>query len=235
MAKLFGRGFNVVEEESKRREMAQESRKGKLYRFFFGKNVDEVEIDFLTEEPICYNEHSVKVGENFNQIPCIGDGCPYCKEGRPRFVGAWLIVDHSEYQAKVYDENGVDTGKKKTVKDRIKLLVRGTTDASSLKRLSEKYGLTNRPYTVTKTGTGKNTKWDFDRGEPRELSKDYIKQLREQLPEKLRNLDFYKIVELQISDDEQSKEEEVKETVANEVQKLEDAPAKTGIKRFVKK
>lgn len=235
---LFGRGFNVIDEENQRRELMQESRKGKLYRFFFGKDVTEANISFLTEEPICYQEHSIKVGDKFTQATCTGDGCPFCKEGKSRFVASWLIVDHSEYEAKVYDDNNVDTGKKKKVKDRIKVLVRGMTDAASLKRLSEKYGLVARPYAVTKTGTGKNTKWDFDRGEPRELTTKQIKEWREQLPENLRNLDFYKILEMQISpdgeDDEETTKEDAKEVANQGVQRLEEKPS-GGVKRFLKK
>lgn len=236
MAKLFGRGFGVMEERIKEKEMLQESRKGKLYRFFFGKNVSEAEISFLTEEPICFQEHNIKNGEQYLQVTCIGNGCPYCKEGKPRDVFAWLIVDHSSFEAKVYDENGVDTGKKKTVKDRIKLLVRGMTDAASLKRLSEKYRLTDRPYTVTKSGSGKNTKWDFDRGEARELTKKMIDEYREQLPEKIRNMDFYKIVETQISpSEEEPSAEEAKETASKGVQRLEEESKPSGVKRFLKK
>ena len=237
MAKLFGRGFSVMDERIKEKEMMQESRKGKLYRFFFGKNDNEAEISFLTEEPICFQEHNIKSGETYMSVTCVGEGCPYCKESKARDVFAWLVVDHRSYEAKVYDENNVDTGKKKTVKDRIKLLVRGMTDAASLKRLSEKYGLTDRPYTVTKTGTGKNTKWDFDRGEPREMTSKRISEYREQLPEKLRSLDFYKIVEMQISpesSEETVSKEEAREEASKGVQRVEETKT-SGAKRFLKK
>ena len=239
MAKMFGRGFNVVDEEKKRRELASESRKGKLFRFFF-KADEEVEIRFLTEEPVCYSEHTMKTGDNnFTQIPCIGDGCPYCSNNKPQFVASWLIVDTREFEAKVYDENNVDTGKKKMVKDRVKVLVRGMTDAGSLKRLSEKYGLIKRPYTVTKTGSGKNTKWEFDRGEEDPMTQAQIKQYRSQLPEKLREMDFYKILELQVAPEEveettKATKEEAREAVASKVQKLEEEPKKL-VRKIVRK
>ena len=239
MAKMFGRGFSVVEEEKKRREIAAESRKGKLFRFFFKKD-EEVPIRFLTEEPVCYDEHTLRNGENFTQVPCIGDGCPYCANNKPQFVASWLIVDGREFEAKVYDENNVDTGKKKLVKDRIKVLVRGMTDAGSLKRLSEKYGLVNRPYTVTKTGSGKNTKWEFDRGEEESLTSAQITKYREQLPEKLRTMDFYKILELQVvnepaEENTQVSKEEAREVVESRVQKLEEEPAKKLVRKVLKK
>ena len=239
MAKMFGRGYGVVEEEKKRREIAAESRKGKLFRFFF-KADEEVPIRFLTEEPVCYSEHTLKSADSFTQVPCIGDGCPYCATNKPQFVASWLIVDGREFEAKVYDENNVDTGKKKKVKDRIKVLVRGMTDAGSLKRLSEKYGLVKRPYTVTKTGSGKNTKWEFDRGEEEPLTVADINKYREQLPEKLRTMDFYKILELQVTnevaDDTEPapSKEEAREAVASKVQQLEEEPKKL-VRKIVRK
>jgi hypothetical protein len=234
MAVKFGRGFGKVEEEQKRREIAQESRKGKLFRFFFKKE-EEVPIRFLTEVPVTYHEHSIKSGDRFDQIPCTDDAdCPYCGSGnRPAFVASWLVVDRREFEAKVFDENGQDTGKKKMVRDRLKVLVRGMTDAASLKRLSEKYGLMDRPYTVTKTGTGKNTKWDFDRGEPEAVSAKQLAEWKSQLDKKYDGKDFYEILEMQLVSDGGSvvSQEEVKKAASAGVQRLEDEEVPTPVKK----
>ena len=55
------RGFKAVKEEERRRELAREQRRGKLWRVFFPKDAGddyEIPIRFLTDEPICYYEHT---------------------------------------------------------------------------------------------------------------------------------------------------------------------------------
>src|SRR3712207_9004525 len=57
----------------------------------------EIPIRFLTDEPICFYEHTKRVNGKITNIPCIGDGCPECESGdKPRFVGAFLVLDRSE-------------------------------------------------------------------------------------------------------------------------------------------
>src|SRR3712207_8915743 len=85
----------------------------------------EIPIRFLTDEPICFYEHTKRVNGKITNIPCIGDGCPECESGdKPRFVGAFLVLDRTELEYEERDKNGNKTGKKVKGKDRVKLLVR---------------------------------------------------------------------------------------------------------------
>ena len=232
MASIFAkRGFNAVKEEEARREKVKELKRGKLFRFFVPKGMKDIPVLFLTEEPINFWEHSIPQGGNkFVQIPCIGDGCPHCEEGKPRFVSAWLVVDRTEFSYK--DQSGAE----KTGKDRIKLLVRGMTDAAILENKSQKFGLTKYDWTVTKVGTGTSSSMQFERGERLDLTPRQLEAIMAQLPENLRGLDPYEIVEKQIMSDleidnvsvstkveePQVDDEEVAEKVLSGVQDIED-------------
>lgn len=205
----INRGFKVVKQEQERKEEEAKNRQGKLWRVFFGKNSDEdteIPIHFLTDEPICFYEHTKQVGGKFNNYPCEGNDCPHCEDGdKPRFVGAFLVIDHTEYSYDERDDKGNKTGKTLTGKDNIKLLVRGQNDLSTLDRLNSKYGLLDREWTIFKTGTGTGTKWSFDRGELEELDEDYIQSV---MPEKYQGVDLYEILEAQITGEDLDEPEE---------------------------
>jgi len=223
------RGFKAVKEEEKRREQAREQRQGKLWRVFFPKEADddfEIPIRFLTDEPICYYEHSKLVNGKIQNYTCTGYGCPHCEDGdKPRFVGAFLVIDRTEFEYDERDDKGNKTGRKLKGKDRLKLLVRGQTDLASLDRLNSKYGLLDRDWTVYRTGTGTSTKWNFDRGDLDEWTEEELQNI---LPEKYRGRDFYDIIEEQIigeSKDESDSEEgttELEDKVTSGVQSLDD-------------
>ena len=118
--KMFApkKGFGAMREEEYRRKKEAELRSTKLTRFFIGKeDKDEIPLTFLTEEPVMFWEHTDSDGRN--PRPCQGDGCEDCAYAKPRYMGAWLVVDHRPY---TYEDK--KTGEEKTVKDRIKLLVR---------------------------------------------------------------------------------------------------------------
>ena len=198
---IFKRGFTAMQEEEERRKKIAEMKKGKLWRFFLNEGEEDVPLIFLTNEPICFWEHTIQEGGRYVNVPCTGDDCEYCDTRKPSFVGAWLVVDRREY---TYTDK---EGKERTVKDRIKLLVRGMTTGAQLQRLDKKYGLLEYEWFVTRTGTGKNTTWNFDRGEKIELTEKQLDALREQLPEKYRNMDFYDIVIAQISPLEEDEED----------------------------
>ena len=192
---LFKKGYKAVKEEEERREKAREQYEGKLWRVFFPKNADEdyeIPILFLTDEPLCFREHNIRgIGGKIENHICIGEGCPYCEnQDKPRFVGAYLVVDRSEYEVK-----DSKTNKTKVVKDRLKLLVRGTTDLAKLERIRKKYGLIGIEWSIAKTGKDTSTTWNFDRGEKVKLSK---KQLENIIPEKLRGMDYDEILEQQL-------------------------------------
>ena len=234
------RGFKAVKEEEKRREEERKNRQGKLWRVFFPKNAGddfEIPIRFLTDEPICYYEHTKNVAGKWQNYLCVGEGCPHCADGdKPRFVGAFLVIDRTEFEYDEKDDKGNKTGKKIQGKDRLKLLVRGQTDLASLDRLNSKYGLLDRDWAVYKTGSGTSTKWNFDRGDVDEWTEEELQNI---LPEKYRGRDFYDILEEQITgeslDESDSEDditdEEVEKKVTSGVQSLddedeEDAPKK---------
>ena len=237
------RGFKAVKEEEKRREQERESRQGKLWRVFFPSKADsdfEIPVRFLTDEPICFHEHTKNVNGKWLNFTCTGDGCRHCADGdKPRFVGAFLVIDRTEFEYDEKDDKGNKTGKKVKGKDRLKLLVRGQQDLAVLDRLNTKYGLLDRDWAISKTGSGTSTKWTFDRGELDEWTEKEIQNI---LPEQYRNKDFFDILEEQItgesndSNDDDSDEEEVEDKVTKGVQSLDDeeeAPKKT--KKSLKK
>lgn len=220
------RGFKAVKQEAERREEEKKNRVGKLWRVFFPKDADdefEIPIRFLTDEPICFYEHTKFINGKVSNHTCTGDGCPHCADGdKPRFVGAFLVIDRTEFEYDERDSNGNKTGKKVQGKDRLKLIVRGQTDLASLDRLNSKYGLLDRDWAVYKTGSGTATKWNFDRGEVEEWTDEEIQNI---LPEKYRGKDFYDILEEQItgeSTDEDEDDDTPAPDVATGVQSLDE-------------
>lgn len=219
----FKRGFKAVKEEEQRREQMKESMQGKLWRVFFPKDADEdyeIPVRFLTDEPVCYSEHSLKENGKFINAYCEGDGCPHCaNDNRPRFVGAFLVIDRTEFS---YTNK---EGKKVEGKDRVKLLVRGTQDLAVLDRLNSKYGLLGRDWTIYKTGKDTSTKWNFERGDLEELTDKEIQAI---LPDALKGKDFYDILESEItgsalkSDNKEEEDDEDDYDVSSGVQSLDD-------------
>lgn len=199
MKKIFKRGFKAVKEEEKKREQMKEQLQGRLWRVFFPKNAGddhEINVRFLTDEPVCFYEHTEFTGGKVTNTTCTGEDCPLCKSGhKPRFVGAFLVIDRTEFEYDERDAQGNKTGKKVTGKDRLKLIVRGQQDLAVLDRLSTKFGLLDREWSIYKTGKDTSTKWNFERGEIEEWSE---KELYNILPEKYRDKDLFEIVEEQI-------------------------------------
>lgn len=213
---LFKKGFKAVNEEKERQEKNAENMRKGLWRFFLGKDGDESDIVFLTEEPINFYEHTIKVNRNgkemYDNIPCSGSDCKHCADGnKPSFKSAWLIVDRREYEY-------TDSNKKKQVgKDQIRLFVYGTRIASQLDRYHTKYGLVGTLYTMARTGKDKQTAYIFERGDKFEFTSKEIEQL---LSESLRNEydgtmeSLYTLVENQIKmliEDETPLDEDIEE------------------------
>lgn len=175
---MFARGYNASRAEKERQDKARENAGKKLWRFFLKDDGEEADVRFLTEEPVNFYEHNLKRGENrYEQFCCTGDDCPFCADGdRPTYKGAYLVVDHREYE---YDKDG----KKQKGKDQVRLFVMGMKVVSQLDRISDRYGLSNRDVTVVRLGKGTQTTYTIERGEEEELTKKEIKAL---LPEKLR-------------------------------------------------
>lgn len=199
---LFKRGYEAAREEKKRQEEVRENMGKRLFRFFLSGDGAEATVRFLTEEPVNFNEHTIKTVKNgsdrYETYVCTGDDkCPYCESGdRASFKGAYLVWDYTPY------ETTDDKGKKKKVNGSLKLYVAGTRVLSQLDRLSSRYGLTSRDYEISRTGTGTSTSYMIERTD--EVSKLTAKQIENWLPEKLReefdgSVDsLYKIVEDQL-------------------------------------
>lgn len=184
MANLFKRGYKAAREEAERQETARANMSKKLFRFFLKDDGDEADVKFLTEEPITFMEHTVQVFKNgktlYDSVTCSGENCPYCEDGnKPSFKGAFLIYDKRPYE--VTDKSG----KKKTIDGSVKLYVQGAKVLSQLDRLSERYGLVKRDYTIIRSGTGQNTTYMIERQD--ESTKLTSKQIENLLPEKLRD------------------------------------------------
>lgn len=182
---LFKKGYNAVREEKQRQDESREKMGKQLWKFFLSKDGEEATVRFLTEEPINFYEHSVKTvrggKERYDSVICthdIGD-CPLCDSGnKPSFKGAFLIYDKRPFEYTDKD------GKKKQGKGQLRLYIQGARVLSQLDRLSERYGLTDRDYIITRSGSGTSTTYMFDRTDDvGKLSKAEIENM---LPEKLR-------------------------------------------------
>lgn len=249
---LFKKGYSAVREEKQRQDENREKQGKQLWRFFLSKDGDEAEVRFLTEEPINFYEHTVKTARNgkerYDSIICTQDlgGCDFCDNGdRPSFKGAFLIYDKRPYE--YTDKNG----KKQSSKGQLKLYVQGARVLSQLDRLSERYGLTNRDYIITRSGSGTSTTYMFDRND--EVGKLTEAEISNMLPEKLREMydgtmdSLYAIVQNQLEmsmngnrvEDDEDEEQEVKQP-RNNLVSLDDeeepkSPVKKGLpKRLVK-
>lgn len=182
---LFKQGYQAAREEAQRQEEVRANSGKRLWRFFLSKDGDEADVRFLTEEPINFQEHTIKTTRNgkesYDTHICTREvgSCPYCDNGdKPSFKGAFLIIDKREYE--FTDKNG----KKKKGKGQVRLYVSGARIISQLDRLSSRYGLTKRDYTITRSGSGTATTYMFDRSD--DIDKLTPEEIKNFLPEKLR-------------------------------------------------
>lgn len=201
---MFRRGYDAVEAEKERQEIEKEKRGKRLFRFFLASDGDEAELQFLTEEPVTFPEHTVKKfsggKEIFEKVTCSQDDeCEECLNGnRPSFAGAYLVIDKREIEIKDKD----NPKKKKTVKDQVRLAIFGTKVLSQLDRISSRYKLTNRIVTIVRLGTGTQTSYTIERGDENKLSP---KQLENMLPDSLKEVyngteeSLYSIIEEQLA------------------------------------
>lgn len=182
--KMFARGYDASRAEKERQDKARENMGKRLWKFFLKDDGEEADLHFLTEEPVNFYEHNLKMGDNkFEQHTCIGadNGCPDCEDGdRPTYKGAYLVVDHREFE---YTEK--DSGKKKRGKDQVRLFVQGMKVVSQLDRISSRYGLSNRDVTIVRLGKGTQTTYTIERGDECKYTE---KEIRNLLPEKLRDM-----------------------------------------------
>lgn len=221
--RMFNRGYESARKEKERQDKARENAGKRLFRFFIANDGEEVDIKFLTSEPVTFQEHQVKETRNGKEIfasyTCPQDDtCQLCDEGdRSSFKGAFLVYDSREFE--VTDSNG----KKKKVRGSIKLFVYGTKVLSQLDRIAtRKNGLLNLDVTMVRLGSGTSTTYTFETESGSKLTSKEIESL---LPEKLRKEydgtedSLYSIIEEQLqmnikgytpddSEDDNSEEEE---------------------------
>ena len=142
---MFARGYGASRAEKERQDKARENMGKRLWRFFLKDDGEEADVHFLTEEPVNFYEHNIKVGDNkFEQYTCTAasGSCPFCDDGdKPTYKGAYLIIDHRPYEYKDKD------GNQKSGKDQVRLYVQGMKVVSQLDRISDRYGLSNRDVT----------------------------------------------------------------------------------------
>lgn len=185
MGAIFKRGYEAAREEKQRQDEVREKMGKQLWRFFLGSDGDEALVRFLTEEPVNFNEHTIKTTRNnkehYDTFICTGDDCPYCKNGdRPSFKGAFLIIDKRPYS---YTDK--KTGKTKKGDAQVRLYVQGTRVLSQLDRLSSRYGLTSRDYLISRSGKGTSTSYIIDRTD--DIGKMTEEEIRSILPDKIRD------------------------------------------------
>ena len=133
---LFNRGYEKANKEIDKIEQERKKREGRLWRLFLKRDGDEVDIRFLTEEPISFYEHTVKKGNKFENIICTGEDCPLCEDDNPSFKGAYLVWDYTEYtdRNKKKHKWGKNTaGNRKNQERGILLSGIGETDAADKK------------------------------------------------------------------------------------------------------
>ena len=237
---LFNRGYEKANKEIDKIEQERKKREGRLWRLFLKRDGDEVDIRFLTEEPISFYEHTVKKGNKFENIICTGEDCPLCEDDNPSFKGAYLVWDYTEY---------TDRNKKKH-KGQLRLYVGGSRIVTQLERLSEKYGLTNRDWTVIRNGDGTATTYTFDRGDEYKLTR---KEIENMLPDNYKEIydgtaeSLYTIVEKALQaelpskskkrsdddydDEEYDDEEDDNDYVDGEDEDEEERPRKSSVKK----
>lgn len=126
---------------------------------FYVKDGQEALMRFLTDEPVSFMAHNIKVGKAPRTFVCTGDAdCQGCKQAdsfdptkpnKPVVRAAYLVLDGTITE-KDEMQDGKPTGKKVQYTDQIKVMVRGTSDIAAIERCKEKYGLLGRAYYVSK-------------------------------------------------------------------------------------
>ncbi len=203
---LFSTGFESLKE----REVEQKQKAGHFNQGLFSFYVPdggEALMRFLTEKPVSFMAHTIKVGKAPRTFVCTeNDECMGCKQSdsydpskpnRASLKVAFLVLDGREVEV---DEkvDGKPTGKKKVITDQIKIMVRGVNDAANIQRSAVKYGLTNGTYTCFKNGAKNPYNFEREVGCPpskdakfwsqEPLSQEALNELIEKLPERYREM-----------------------------------------------
>lgn len=131
-------------------------------RDFWLKSEESAIIQFLQDEPFCFDAHQVKDRSgNWAIVPCqlnTGRHCVLCSDGvRQTWRAAFKIIDY---------RGSWDSEKKKFRNDKPveKLWKVGATIAQQLKQIVDKKGksLTEMVFEVTRSGSGKDSSYNFE-------------------------------------------------------------------------
>lgn len=232
---FFKKGFAEVEKanaEQARRSAEAMAKFGKIWAFTLKEEEGAVPIRFLTTEPMCYDEHVWQENGKWRNAVCEGDDCEHCANGiKSRRVGAFLIADGREYESKVYDESGNDTGEKKLHTFGIKVLVRGMKDCTRIGTLaSRRGGLTDNVFLVQRTGSGTATVYSYDKENDLdtdnpifmggELTEEAIDLIYKELPNKYKDMEFEDILMSQYVTDEEEEVQEPREVNTRSVRNV---------------
>lgn len=131
-------------------------------RDFWLKDKESAIIQFLQDEPYCFDAHQVKDKRgNWSIVPCqlnTGKHCVLCTEGvKQTWRAAFKIIDYRGSWNK-------DKGKFTYDKPIEKLWKVGSVIAQQLKQIVDKKGkeLTEMVFEVTRSGSGKDTSYNFE-------------------------------------------------------------------------
>lgn len=131
-------------------------------RDFWMKSDETAIIQFLQDEPYCYDAHQVKDKKgNWTVVPCqlnTGRHCVLCSEGvKQTWKAAFKILDY---------RGSWDKDKKRFTNDTPieKIWKVGSTIAQQLKQIVDKKGkdLTEMVFEVTRSGSGKDSSYNFE-------------------------------------------------------------------------
>nr|DAK79514.1 MAG TPA: hypothetical protein [Caudoviricetes sp.] len=131
-------------------------------RDFWLKSDETAIIQFLQDEPYCYDAHQVKDKKgNWTVVPCqlnTGRHCVLCSEGvKQTWKAAFKILDY---------RGSWDKDKKRFTNDTPieKIWKVGSTIAQQLKQIVDKKGkdLTEMVFEVTRSGSGKDSSYNFE-------------------------------------------------------------------------
>lgn len=131
-------------------------------RDFWLKSDETAIIQFLQDEPYCYDAHQVKDKKgNWTVVPCqlnTGRHCVLCSEGvKQTWKAAFKILDY---------RGSWDKDKKRFTNDTPieRIWKVGSTIAQQLKQIVDKKGkdLTEMVFEVTRSGSGKDSSYNFE-------------------------------------------------------------------------
>lgn len=164
-------------EVAERREAAENS-----VRDFWLKPDESAIIQFLQDEPYCFDAHQVKDKKgNWQIVPCQLNNsrhCVLCNEGvKQTWRAAFKIIDY---------RGSWDKDKKKFLYDKPveKIWKVGSTIAQQLKQIVDKKGkeLTEMVFEVTRSGSGKDSSYNFEQAFDDDDRKMKPKDWEEQTP-----------------------------------------------------